>query len=133
MDNNMIHIDDLVRQRLRGGEEPERPGAWLSMRELLDKEMPVSAGYNWRRIIGYFSALLLISTASLGGYRLYNSHEASFGTAVTGGGQGTVAYNGASGGVGNLPVAANNNYSKAINPVAATSNTTTSVSNNTSS
>lgn len=75
MDKNMIHIDDLVRQRLDGGEESERPGAWLSMRELLDKEMPVSSGYNWRRVIGYFTALLLITSASFGGYRLYNGRS----------------------------------------------------------
>lgn len=87
MDNNMIHIDDLVRQRLRGGEEPERPGAWLTMRELLDKEMPVQAGYNWRRIIGYFTALLLLTTASVGGYRMYSSHEAATRIASGGGGR----------------------------------------------
>ncbi len=86
MDNNMIHIDDLVRQRLRGGEEPERPGAWLSMRELLDKEMPVQAGYNWRRIMGYFTALLLLTTASVGGFHMYSNRVANTGIASGGGG-----------------------------------------------
>lgn len=75
MDKNMIHIDDLFRQRLDGGQEPERPGAWLTMRELLDKEMPVAAANssNRRRIIGYFTGLLLLTTATVGGYKMYNS------------------------------------------------------------
>ena len=73
MDKHMIHIDDLMRQRLGGGQEPERPGAWLNMRELLDKEMPtaIASGSNRRRIIGYFTGLLLLATASVGGYKLY--------------------------------------------------------------
>ncbi|MBS1644138.1 MAG: hypothetical protein JST36_03800 [Bacteroidetes bacterium] len=58
-----------MRQRLADGEERERPGAWLAMRELLDKEMPkAAAGYNWRRFFGYLGVLLLLSSASIGGY-----------------------------------------------------------------
>ena len=73
MDKNFIHIDEYMRQRLSGGEKPERPGAWLSMRELLDKEMPVvAAGYNWRRFVGYFTVLLLLSSATVGGYMYLN-------------------------------------------------------------
>jgi hypothetical protein len=84
MDKHMIHIDDLVRQRLGGGQEPERPGAWLSMKELLDKEMPVAAaGRSRRRIIGYFTGLLLLATASVGGYQLYtNYNDAGAGVAA---------------------------------------------------
>ncbi|MEO6832313.1 MAG: hypothetical protein ABI378_07890 [Chitinophagaceae bacterium] len=74
MDKNLIHIDDYMRQRLSGGEEPERPGAWLAMRELLDKEMPtVAVGYNWRRFFGYVTALVLLTSASVGGY-MYMNH-----------------------------------------------------------
>ena len=40
MDKNFVEIDNLVKQRLGGGEEHERPGSWQNMRELLDKEMP---------------------------------------------------------------------------------------------
>lgn len=69
MDKNFVHIDDYMRQRLADGEERERPGAWLAMRELLDKEMPkAAAGYNWRRFFGYLGVLLLLSSASIGGY-----------------------------------------------------------------
>jgi hypothetical protein len=92
MDNNMIRIDDLVRQRLSGGDEPERPGAWLNMRELLDKEMPVTEGYNWRRLIGYLCLLLLVGTATVGGYQWYRS-----GLGVPGGGDGVVRQHRASG------------------------------------
>ena len=55
MDKNMINIDDLFKQRMTGAEETERPGSWLQMRELLEKEMPVTApgaATNWRRMFG---------------------------------------------------------------------------------
>jgi len=74
MDKNMINIDDLVRQRLSGGEERERVGAWTNMKALLDKEMPsepVAVGWNWRRITGYFTGLLLLAALSVGGYKGY--------------------------------------------------------------
>src|SRR4051812_18980776 len=89
MDKHMIHLDDLVRQRLGGGQEPERPGAWLSMRDLLDKEMPtaVASGSNRRRIIGYFTGLLLLATASVGGYSLYV--HSNTGHSIAGGGGGS--------------------------------------------
>ena len=73
----MIHIDDLVRQRLAGGED-ERPAAWLQMRELLDDKMPVSAPggmVNWRRMLSYTAAILLLSAISLGGYQMLSSHR----------------------------------------------------------
>jgi hypothetical protein len=118
MDNNMIRIDDLVRQRLRGGEEPERPGAWITMRELLDKEMPVSSGYNWRRAAGYFTALLLLITVSVGGYKLYNSHSASSSLASGGGAkESDVAYN-ATGIASEKSVPENNNTTSSANLVA---------------
>jgi len=70
MDKNFINIDDLVRQRLGGGEESERAGAWLQMRDLLDKEMPQKkAGFiYWRRMFSAIAVLALISTMSVGGY-----------------------------------------------------------------
>ena len=65
MDKNMIHIDDLVKLRLSGGEEQEMSGSWLRMRELLDKEMPekkrVAGYYNWRRMYGVMTGLALLS------------------------------------------------------------------------
>ena len=77
MDKNMIHIDDLVRKRLSGGEEPEMPGSWLRMRELLDKEMPekkrVAGYYNWRRMFGAAAGLVLLSALTVGGYNLVTS------------------------------------------------------------
>ncbi len=122
MDNNMIHIDDLVRQRLRGGEEPERPGAWLTMRELLDKEMPIRAGYNWRRIVGYFTALLLLTTASVGGYRMYMNHTAGSQIASGGGRDGEGPYGKPGGLAGNGVVATDNT---STNTSASTTSTNT--------
>jgi len=77
MDKNMINIDDLFKQRLAGGEEKEPAGAWLRMQDLLDKNMPdkVAVGYNWRRMFGYLTGLVLLSVASIGGYRMYTAHQ----------------------------------------------------------
>lgn len=76
MDKNMIHIDDLVRQRLSGGEEQGRPEAWLHMREMLDQKMPVTtpaAGYNWRRMLGLMTGLVLLSAITVGSYQILTS------------------------------------------------------------
>ncbi len=76
MDKNMISIDDLVRDRLSGGEQKERPGAWLQMKDLLDKEMPVSkvlpaaGGNGANRALKYAAALLLLAGVSFGGYEM---------------------------------------------------------------
>lgn len=70
MDRNKIHIDELVRQRLSGGEEEPRPGAWLSMRELLDKQMPVRrplGGMAWGRSARWTTGLVLLTLVA-GGY-----------------------------------------------------------------
>jgi hypothetical protein len=83
MDKNFINIDDLVRQRLSGGEEQERSGSWLRMRELLDKEEqkdPVGF-FSWRRMFSAVALLLLIATLSIGGYKM----SSSTGSAGTGG------------------------------------------------
>jgi hypothetical protein len=69
MDKNFVNIDDLVRQRLEGGEERERAGAWLRMSELLEKEMPVRpAGFMWRRMFSVIAVCAVIASLSLGGY-----------------------------------------------------------------
>ena len=83
MDNNLINVDDLVRQRLTGREEREPAGAWLAMRELLDKEeerKPV--GFIWRRTLGGLAILVLISAISLGGYELSSSYKRSLGNST---------------------------------------------------
>lgn len=80
MDKNMINIDDLFKQRLGGAEENERPGAWLQMRELLDKNMPVDkvpgTSFNWRRMFGYMAALVAITAVSVGSYQAISSYRA---------------------------------------------------------
>ena len=74
MDKNMINIDDFVRQRLSGGEEKERAGAWLHMRDLLDDKMPLrpaAGGYNWRRMLTAATGLVLLASLTVGGYKMY--------------------------------------------------------------
>lgn len=75
MDKNMINIDDLVRQRLSGGEEEERAGAWLRMQELLDKEQPVRGAvyFSWKRIFSYAAGLVLLAVAGVAGYKATQS------------------------------------------------------------
>ncbi len=69
---DMIHIDDLVRGQLSGREEDERPGAWLHMRELLDKNIPAGTPvpFNWRRFGGYMALLSLLTVMVTGGYMI---------------------------------------------------------------
>jgi len=81
MDKNFIKIDDLVRQRLTGVEEKERSGAWMNMRDLLDKEMPqqkrISIFY-WRRIFSAVAVLSLLGSVCIGGMELsayYNNAD----------------------------------------------------------
>lgn len=75
MDKKMINIDDLMRSRLGGAEEREPAGAWGSMKDLLDKQMPVqpAAAVNWRRMLGYATGLLVVASLSVGGYKMVNS------------------------------------------------------------
>ncbi len=118
MDNNLINIDDLVRQRLTGREEREPAGAWLRMRELLDKEeerKPV--GFIWRRMFGGLAILVLISAISLGSYELSSSYKRSAGNntpVIASSDVNTNTHN-------NQNPATNNN---SIAPVAANDNTT---------
>lgn len=78
MDNHkdFIHIDDVFKD-LRNGEEKEPSGAWLRMKDLLDKEMPagtpVSAGKSFRRYIIPLVALLLAG----GGFTYYKVNQDS--------------------------------------------------------
>lgn len=79
MDKNFIRIDDLVRQHLEGAEENERGGAWLKMRDLLDKEMPqekkrIGIIY-WRRLFGVVAAASLIGTLAVGGYEFSTAYK----------------------------------------------------------
>lgn len=81
MDNNLINIDDLVRQRLSGGEEAQRDGAWMRMAQLLEKEedrKPVV--FFWRRLMGYSGVVLLLAGLSVGGYE-YNAYRNGGGSA----------------------------------------------------
>ncbi|HTN45991.1 MAG TPA: outer membrane beta-barrel protein [Flavipsychrobacter sp.] len=79
MDKNMIKIDDLVRQRLGGGEEEERPGAWLQMRDLLDQKLPAQStpagGYNWKRMLTAATGVVLLASLTVGGYKAYESYK----------------------------------------------------------
>ncbi len=76
MDKQFIHIDDLVRSKLGNAEEKERPGAWLRMRDLLDKEMPsaVPVGFSWKHVYSLAAGLLLLASAG-GGYAVYHSYQ----------------------------------------------------------
>ncbi|MFA6059961.1 MAG: hypothetical protein WC756_17270 [Taibaiella sp.] len=73
---DFIHIDDVFKD-LRNGEEPEPSGAWMRMKDLLDKEMPagapVSAGKSFRRYIIPLVALLLAG----GGFTYYKMNQDS--------------------------------------------------------
>ena len=76
MDKNFVNIDNLVRQRLAGGEEQERSGSWQNMRELLDKEMPQERPvglFYWRRMLSAIAVLVLIGTVGVGGYKISSS------------------------------------------------------------
>jgi len=73
MDKNFIKVDDLFRQRLGGGEEREQSGAWLNMRELLDKEMPQQRRigiFYWRRLFSAVAVLSLVGTVCIGSYEI---------------------------------------------------------------
>jgi hypothetical protein len=82
MDKNMINIDDLIKQRLSGVEEQERSGAWLHMRDLLDQQMPVNraaGGFQWRRMMGVLTGLVLLATATVGSYQIISSSRTEAG------------------------------------------------------
>lgn len=71
MDNNLINIDDLVRQRLGGGQEPERSGAWSRMEQLLEKEdRRKPFGLYWKRTMMYCGVAMLLAAVSVGGYEM---------------------------------------------------------------
>ena len=74
MDKNNVSVDNLVKQRLSGAEEKEREGAWLQMRDLLDKEMPQNKpfGFSMRRPALYAGAMLLIATLAIFGLKTKN-------------------------------------------------------------
>ncbi|HEY1033098.1 MAG TPA: hypothetical protein VGD89_15080 [Flavipsychrobacter sp.] len=133
MDKNMVNIDDLLRQRLTGGEEEERAGAWLKMRDLLDEKMPekVVAVYNWRRMFTYAAGLLLLASATVGSYKAYEAFRAASENVKAGNGAATAASK-TSGGLvsgmeGNITA---NSAATASNTAAANANVSNTVSEN---
>lgn len=111
MDKKFIHIDDLSRQLLGQREEEPRPGAWVTMRELLDKEMPVGtlpvAGFAWKRYLSAALVLLLISITTIGSYHLSVTQPASN------------AMKGLADAATQLPAAASSNQAPALSEAAA--------------
>ena len=82
MDKNLISIDDLVRQRLSGGEEQEREGAWSRMRDLLDTEMPKKKAFGfgfWKRAFMMAGIFFLSASITFGGYELTHPNSNLFG------------------------------------------------------
>lgn len=82
MDKNMIHIDELFRQRLTGAEESERAGAWMRMRELLDEQMPQGtpvSGNHTRKIFSYMAGVLMLGAIGFGGYKWMSSQQSAEG------------------------------------------------------
>lgn len=78
MDKNFVHIDELFRQGLSEGAEPEQSGAWLKMQDLLDKDMPVSSTIRGRSPYRrYFSILLLLMLLGGGAYMLNRQYQHS--------------------------------------------------------
>ncbi len=140
MDKNFINIDDLVRQRLGGGEEHEQAGSWGRMRDLLDKEMPQKkpAGLYWRRSLSAIALLLLVAGASVGGYEMMKNKNAAQGTttgtiaaatAVNNTNNGTIAANHELNNTNeNKTTSTNTNETKTINSIAATTTTAKDVS-----
>ncbi len=70
---DFIHIDDLFKGA-GNGEEHERSGSWLHMKELLDKEMPVgtsiSGGRSLRRFIVPIVAAVILAGGGVGYHEL---------------------------------------------------------------
>jgi len=131
MDKNLVNIDDLFRQRLSGGEEKERAGAWANMSELLDKEMPAkrAMGMPWRRMLTYTTGLVLLASMAFGGYEVMSAHrnvaetEAGIaGTGSNGTGTNKVSTPGALSAATQDPSASTENahISKATNGILAT-------------
>ncbi len=86
MDNNLINIDDLVKQRLGGGEERERPGSWSRMQELLEQEekkKPIGMIF-FRRGLGAVGVLLLLTMLTVGRDEVITVFK-GLGTAMTAG------------------------------------------------
>ena len=72
MDKNFENIDNLFKQRMGGGETPERNGAWQNMRELLDKEMPQAQPvgfFQWGKLLSVAAAVVITGTLAVGGYK----------------------------------------------------------------
>ncbi len=117
MDNNFVNIDDLVRQRLGGGQEPERSGAWSRMEQLLDKEdRRKPLGLYWKRAMSYCGVAMLLAAVSVGGYEMTSAFRA----------QGDAAVNPA----GNSSVTTSNNTDRVAGSSSAVKNTIVSNTGN---
>lgn len=136
MDNHkdFIHIDDVFKD-LRNGEEPEASGAWLRMKDLLDKEMPagtpVSAGKSFRRYIIPLVALLLAG----GGFTYYKLNQDSKNNATLNSSAPTIAGKTAANDKNASITSGNNNNTVTgnVSPDVAKNNRTSNVGNHTSS
>lgn len=74
MDNNLISIDDLFRQRLGGKEEERNEQAWIHMKQLLEeKERKPLGFFFWRRAMSYTGAAILLASLVGGGYQVSQS------------------------------------------------------------
>lgn len=87
MDKDMMNIDDLFKQKMSEGEEKERPGAWLLMKDLLNDKMPVAVAvgttlYNWRKIYSFFAGAAVIGSVFVGYKALHKAGKNAHNTAI---------------------------------------------------
>jgi len=76
MDNHkdLIHIDGVFKE-LRNGEEQEPAGAWMRMKDLLDREMPVGAAVRNSSFRRYFIPLIALLLLGGGGAAYYELNK----------------------------------------------------------
>jgi hypothetical protein len=118
MDSNLINIDDLVKQRLSGGEERERSGSWQRMQALLEQEerkKPFGMIF-WRRAMSTAGVVLVLALLTAGGYEVTTAFRGNADAEIAGNNAtpGQEAHNIAS------AVAANEKATNAVNPAATT-------------
>ncbi len=118
MDSNLINIDDLVKQRLSGGEERERSGSWQRMQALLEQEerkKPFGMIF-WRRAMSTAGVVLVLALLTAGGYEVTTAFRGNADAEIAGNNAtpGQEAHNIAS------AVAATEKATSAVNPAATT-------------
>ncbi len=85
MDNNLIDIDDLIRQRMGGAEEPILDGAWNRMSALLEEDKKRRPFFWWfNRGLGMVGVLVLASLITVGGYKAYDAYRGQGGSTTEG-------------------------------------------------